>query len=323
MMKFVLLGLLIAILAAGCATDNTVKIIKINNTGISPAPNVSATTAPNVTSNVSGNATTNAAANVSSNNTNATANITNTTTAIKVRNLTVDFIDMEGNSILIRTPLRKNILIDGGQNSDGLKLVKYLINKGISKFDYVFNSNAEPDNAGGLPSIIFNFNESHAYYSGLKYDDMNHQGYLSYQHYAKAYSYDPIAMPESETFDVEDGLEINAFVPYKNESNGLSADDTIVFRMDYADASFLFLGDCSGVCFDKIRNENIKADVLKANGVVTQEVIDAVSPKIIVYDTITGGTIKPVGTKIYSKADGTVMIMTDGEKYYISTIGKA
>jgi len=103
----------------------------------------------------------------------------------------------------------------------------------------------------------------------------------------------------------------------------LSADDTIVFRMDYADASFLFLGDCSGVCFDKIRNENIKADVLKANGVVTQEVIDAVSPKIIVYDTITGGTIKPVGTKIYSKADGTVMIMTDGEKYYISTIGKA
>jgi len=329
MRKFIILAVVLAVLIAGCASqEGAVKIIKLNKTNISQntsIPSSNATQPSQNLSNASANATSNITSNLTSNLTNATSNQTAnvSATSANIRNLTIDFINLDGNSILIRTPNRKNAIIDGGANSDGLRLVKYVMGKGIMKFDYVFASNAELDNAGGLPSIIFNFNDSQAYYSGISYGT-NYLSYRNYQTYSTAYSHPPIAIENDRSFEIDNGVELQAFLPYEdNQSNGMPRDDTMVFRLDYKDASFLFLGDCTdSPCFDKIKGKGISADVLKVNGVVSEQVIGAVSPKIIVYDTITNQTIKPEGVKVYSKEDGTVMIMSDGEKYFISIIGK-
>lgn len=257
-----------------------------------------------------------------SNLTNVSASTTSSDN-VKMRNLTVEFMDVRGNSVLIRTPRRETIVIDGGQNVDGLKLVKKLLAKGLVKIDYLFSSNPGTDNSGGLPSLIFNFNNSQAYCSGLTYNGA-YVSYKSYQNYARGYSLPPIAITEDEIFDVkDDSIELQAFVPYEDgRSNGEAEDDTIVFRLDRGDASFLFLGDCKGLCFQKIEGNDLDVDVLNAHGPVSQKILDVVSPKIIVYDEITNETIKPDGVKVYSKSEGAILIMSDGSKYFISTLGK-
>ncbi len=329
MRKFIILGLLIAILLAGCASEDE-EIVKIINGNDSPdtepimqdetpedVDEPENVTDLNASADTDINLTANATANQTSNVTGENA----TEERVRIRNLTVEFIDISGNSALIRTPERKNLLIDGGSNSDGLKLVKYLINKGLVMIDYVLSSNARTENAGGLPSVIFNFNNSQAYSSGLSYNGQ-YVSYKSYQNYANAYSYPPIEITEDRVFDVSDHIEFEAFVPYGNESNGNPEDDTIVFRLDYDSASFLFLGDCSDVCLDNVKDNNIDADVLSVHGAVSQEVIDLVTPKIIVYDKLTNESLKPEGVKVYSKSQGTVFILSDGDKYFISTLGK-
>jgi len=326
MKKFLILATIVLFFVAGCATNNTriVSVVKINQTNASPLNNTS-----NISTNVSVNLSSNLTVNITSNLTNITSNITANVSATAsqnatLKNLTVEFIDLNGNSILIRTPSKKLILIDGGDNSDGLRITKYLISKGITKLDYVFDSNAEIDNVGGLASIIYNFNDSQAYYPGISYDTNNNIAYMHYISYSKTYSKSAIPVTEDKEFDMGDGAILSAFVPYENNiSNGAPINDTIVFRLDFKDASFLFLGDCKSICFEKIKNKDISADVLKVNGFVPQEIIDAVSPKIIIYDNLKNETIKPAGVKVYSKADGTVFIMSDGNKYFISTTGKA
>jgi len=329
MRKLLILALIIALVAFGCG-EGTVKVIKVNYSNTT-AKNVSAAV-PNITQNVSANISSNLSSNLSSNVTsnitsNSSANITNQTgtTTIKLRNLTVDFLDLQGNSVFIRSPSLKTVIIDGGQNSDGLKMVKYLINKGVSKFDYVFDSNAENYNAGGLKMIMFNFNNSNAYCTAISYDMNEYSGFRDYIHYAAGYSHNCTPVIESESFTIEDDVKLQLFVPYDtiNVSNGSPKDDTIVFKLIDKDASFLFLGDCTGACFDYIKKDDIGADVLNVHGAVPQSIIDVVSPKIIVYDNITSETIKPEGVKVYSKSDGVVTIMSDGEKYYISVAGKA
>jgi len=342
MRKFVILGLIIALLIAGCGT-NTVKVVRYNTSPNVTAPVQNATPAnitsnisnattnvsSNITSNISSNTSINISQNVSSNittnistNTSTNATSTNTSSQAKTRNLSVEFIDLVGNSILIRTPTKKSVLIDGGANLDGLRLVKYLLAKGLTKFDYVFDSNAENANSGALSSIMFNFNESQAYITALEYGN-GYTGFRNYRNYAKGYGHPAIPINNTETFDVETDFELKAYVPYENESLGMPKDDTIVYKLDYKAASFLFLSDCTELCWDKIKDNDVNADVLSAHGIVSQAIIDAVSPKIIVYDNITTDTIKPEGVKVYSKEQGTVIIMYDDEdKYLVSTTGK-
>ena len=328
MRKIIIFAIIVAFALAGCSAGNPqVKVIKINQTNASPNATIpSNITALNITANITSNATQNLTANLTANITSNASqpNATSNASPQVLKNLTVEFIDLNGNSVLIRTPSRKAVLIDGGDNSDGLKITKYLMSKGISKIDYVFNSNAEIENVGGLPSIMFNFNNSQAYYSGLSYDINNNIAYAHYISYSKAYSKPAIEIAESKSFDIGDGITLRALVPYENSTaNGDLKDDTIVFKLEYNDASFLFLGDCRGACFDKIRDEGIESDVLKLNGYAPQGIIDEVSPKIIIYDKLSNDTIKPSGVKVYSKADGTVLIMSDGSRYFISTTGKA
>lgn len=342
MRKFVILGLLLAVLLVGCSSEDE-EIVKIINGNDSPdtAPvaqnntpadggeeddilnetNADETNTTNTTTDTDINASLNMTSDQTANN---TVNETEDDTEeeyVRVKNLTVEFIDFSGNSVLIRTPERKSVLIDGASNSDGLKLVKYLINKGIRKIDYVLSSNAEVENAGGLPSIMFNFNNSQAYCSGLNYNG-NYIAYKSYQNYANSYSYPPIAITKDKVFDVSDRIELQAFVPYEGRSATTPVNDTIVYRLDHHSTSFLFLGDCRNLCFESIKEEDIEADVLNVHTPVSQEIIDAVSPKIIVYDEITNSTPEPEGVKVYSKSEGTVFIMSDGKKYFISTLGK-
>lgn len=75
--------------------------------------------------------------------------------------LTINFIDVgQGDSMLIQTPSRKTILIDGGGSETGnfdvgeKTLLPYLLDKGILKIDYMMFSHFDSDHCQGLFTIM-------------------------------------------------------------------------------------------------------------------------------------------------------------------------
>ena len=68
--------------------------------------------------------------------------------------LQVHFIDVgQGDATLI-TYDGHAILIDGGDNSKGTAIQKYLMDNGIEKLDYVIGTHPDADHIGGLDVII-------------------------------------------------------------------------------------------------------------------------------------------------------------------------
>jgi len=322
----VLVSLIALFLFIGCTSEEkeitkVVKIMPANNTqtqnitlnftGIQNQTNASANVSGNATANITANITNQTSANATANATNATA-----ATPAVLKNLTVEILNQfEGNSILITTPQNKKIVIDGGTNKDGLYLVKYLLSKGIYKVDYIFASNSEDDNTGGLDSVILNYNETKPFYSGLQY--INHNAYRNYLTYAKLIAHSLTELNRSQKVNTDSSITFSAFVP-SNASSENAEDDTTVFKIKYDDSTILFMGDCTEKCFENIKGEDLKADIVKTNKELSDEMLGKISPKAIIFRQ------KPsnftTNAKVYSKEDGIIRIASDGQKYYISII---
>lgn len=80
---------------------------------------------------------------------------------IPTDHLTIHMIDVgQGDSILIQTPSRKTILIDGGGSEMGnfdvgeKTLLPYLLDKSITKIDYMFFTHMDSDHCEGLFTIL-------------------------------------------------------------------------------------------------------------------------------------------------------------------------
>ncbi|MBW3022805.1 MBL fold metallo-hydrolase [Candidatus Woesearchaeota archaeon] len=234
-----------------------------------------------------------------------------------LRNLTIEYLNqMEGNVILVLTPKNKRIVIDGGTNKDGLYVVKYLLSKGIYKVDYVFASNAADDNVGGLDSVILNYNETVPFAPALQYANAN--AFRNYVNYANFIAHTITFINKSDEIDVDENLKFEVFVPYENESLGSPEDDTLVFRLEYGDASFLFLGDCTETCLENLGDADLDVDVVKTNSILSNETLERISPKVIVFKKIPENFTSEA--KLYDSADGALKIVSDGSKYYISTV---
>ena len=80
-----------------------------------------------------------------------------------VDNLNIYFVDVgQADCILIKY-LDSNVLIDAGNNEDGVKIVDYFKSLGVDKFKYVFATHAHEDHIGGMDDIINNFDIEHFY----------------------------------------------------------------------------------------------------------------------------------------------------------------
>lgn len=222
--------------------------------------------------------------------------------------LRVYFLDVgQGDSILIDTPSRKQVLIDGGRNRKVLSELGKILPFNDKFIDIVIETHPDADHAGGLVAV--------------------------YERYDVGLGLDQNTSKRGQIIDFGDGTMLTILFPDRDISKWEENDASVVARLDYGEASFLFTGDAG------IKTENIlmadgsralDVDVLKAghHGSRTSTSLtfaEIVSPEFSIISAGRDNTyghphkeviniLAAVGSKILSTAEeGTIKFETDGK----------
>lgn len=211
-------------------------------------------------------------------------------------NLNIYFIDVgQGDSTLIKTVQNKTILIDGGGSEFGSfdvgknTLLPYLLDRGISKIDYLMVSHFDSDHVGGLFAILENLKVENIIISRQGEESENFTEFMGLVNekninliivkkgdfiYIDRYSYFEILFPEEE---------------YIREN--ILNNNSIVAKFTSKNTSMLFTGDIEETSEDRLcelygTTNKLEADILKvahhgSKTSSTEDFLGLVNPKIV------------------------------------------
>ncbi|WP_338834030.1 ComE operon protein 3 [Moorella humiferrea] len=248
------------------------------------------------------------------------------------RELKVHFIDVgQADSILIQTPAGKAILIDGGNNDDGIKVVNYIKSHGVKELAAVVATHPHEDHIGGLDSVIKEIPVAAVYMPNAVTTTRTFEDFINA---VKASGATRIRARGGVKMDIP-GLSVEFLAPNSNsydELNNYSA----VLKIAYGNTAFLFTGDAETVSEEEMLSAgyNLKADVLKVGhhgsaSSTSAAFLKAVAPKYAVISVGKGNDyghpdprvlerLQRAGVKIYRTDEhGTVIIVSDGRNITI------
>ncbi|MGI6286184.1 ComEC/Rec2 family competence protein [Neomoorella humiferrea] len=248
------------------------------------------------------------------------------------RELKVHFIDVgQADSILIQTPAGKAILIDGGNNDDGIKVVNYIKSQGVKELAAVVATHPHEDHIGGLDSVIKEIPVAAVYMPNAVTTTRTFEDFINA---VKASGAARIRARGGVKMDIP-GLSVEFLAPNSNsydELNNYSA----VLKIAYGNTAFLFTGDAETVSEEEMLSAgyNLKADVLKVGhhgsaSSTSAAFLKAVAPKYAVISVGKGNDyghpdprvlerLQRAGVKIYRTDEhGTVIIVSDGRNITI------
>ena len=167
----------------------------------------------------------------------------------KLKELEVVFLDVrQGDSIFIRTPNGRTILIDAGQGAsqyvfyDAGKhtILSFLQKQGISRIDTLVMTHPHADHYGGMPAIVEAIEIGEYLDPGMDHPAPSYLALLELI-LAKGIPYREIAAPMILDWDPE--ILVQVLWPEKGFATLNPNDISIVIRVVYGDVVYLFSGD--------------------------------------------------------------------------------
>lgn len=153
--------------------------------------------------------------------------------------LSVHIIDVgQGDSILIKTPSSKNILIDSGDEDSERILKSYLKKEKIKKLDMVFASHPDTDHIGSLDYVINNFQVNDVYMPEASSD---HTAFYNLITSCDSQNIDISYLYKGDLINIDDNILLEVLSPsYIQDDSNLNS---LVLKLNFKDKSFLFTGD--------------------------------------------------------------------------------
>src|SRR6056297_2528919 len=180
--------------------------------------------------------------------------------------LRVVFLDVgQGDSILIQTPSKKNILIDGGPSKSLVfKLDKYIpVFK--RKLDYIILTHPDKDHLMGLVEVLKRYKVNKVFINGNK---NKIPAFKKFKELGNKKGVEFKVVNDFDNLKLEKNLNLKFLWPiqaFNNYSKGRNF-YSIVNILDYKSHEFLLMGDADKKAEDFILDmyKNLKVDVLKA-----------------------------------------------------------
>lgn len=208
--------------------------------------------------------------------------------------LKIYFVDVgQGDCTLICTPSNKTILIDGGGSENSSfdvgeqTLFPYLLDRRITRLDYVIISHMDSDHVGGLFFILENMKINNVVISKQGKICKN---YKRFKEIIKQKNIEVIIVGKGDRVNVDKQVYFDILFPSNDliKENVLN-NNSIVAKLHYYNFSMLFTGDIEEIAEEKILeevdNDLLNADILKighhgSKTSSTQEFLEAIKPKI-------------------------------------------
>lgn len=246
--------------------------------------------------------------------------------------LEIYFFDVgQADSILIKEK-DYTMLIDGGNQSDGENLVKYLQEElDINDIDILVGTHPHEDHIGGLPDIISSLSIGKIYLPNATTTTKIFEKLLD----TIAEKNYKITVPK---VDEEVNLNnMNFKVLYTGTDERDLNNTSIVLKLEYGKTAYLLTGDATDKTEEKILDKDIEADVLKvghhgSSYSSTEAFLNKVNPQYAIiqvgkdnkYNHPTKTTLdklKEKNIKIYrTDEDSTIKLTSDGTNINFETI---
>ncbi|TSC96206.1 MAG: competence protein ComEC [Parcubacteria group bacterium Athens1014_10] len=253
------------------------------------------------------------------------------------KNLKVIFLNVgQGDAILIKTPDKKHILIDGGPDNK----VIYGLGKNIpfyrQKIDLMILTHSDLDHLTGLIEVLKRYQVKSILYNGLEDDSPEFQEWLKIIKEKNI----PLQITQAgDEMKSGEDLILKTIYPFETpaENPENNNNTSVVNKLIYKNISFLFTGDLESEAEEKLLSQNIdlKSDILKvghhgAKKSTGKNFLRKVKPE---YAVISVGknnfghpslrvlkNLQEAGAAILrTDSQGEIKISTDGEKIEIFT----
>ncbi len=250
--------------------------------------------------------------------------------------LRVDMLDVgQGDSILIRTPANKIILIDAAESkahvSDQLKA------QGVDHLDLVIATHPHADHIGGMQTVLQSYPVKRYVDNGLPHTTQTYAGVMT-EIETRNIPYQ--AGVRGTVFNLDDGAKLEILFPNGTALSGTRSDlnaNSVVTRLTHGDDCFLFVGDSEQPTEQALLTAGLgQCDVLKvahhgSQYSSTQPFLDAVKPTIALISCGVGNSyhhpgpdtverIRAMGAAIYrTDESGQITVTSTGHGVTVHT----